>query len=304
MQRHARRPASELRFMQAGADARGRSRSASAARCRRRSPSSARARSATSSPASRTSARPAPARRSPTAARRLDRGAAPATATPSRWCSAGLFPIDGDDFEDLRESLEKLKLNDASITYAPESSGALGFGFRCGFLGLLHMEIVKERLEREFDLGADRHRADRRVPGAPHRRRRSTSSTTRPTCPTPQRIDYIEEPYFKVDDHHADRLHRHADGAVPAAARRADKLEYLSPERVELHYLMPAGRGRRRLLRPAEVPQPGLRQPRLRAGRLPPLEPGQGRPPAQRRAGRRLLARSCTATRPTTTAGG
>ncbi|MDP7258747.1 MAG: translation elongation factor 4, partial [Acidimicrobiales bacterium] len=71
---------------------------------------------------------------------------------PQPMVFSGLYPIDGDEFSDLREALEKLRLNDSSFTYEPETSGALGFGFRCGFLGLLHMEIVRERLEREFDL--------------------------------------------------------------------------------------------------------------------------------------------------------
>ncbi len=162
----------------------------------------------------------------------------PGYQDPKPMVFSGLFPIDGDDFEDLRDSLEKLRLNDASISYQPESSGALGFGFRCGFLGLLHMEIVKERLEREFGLAliATAPSVQYRV----HRTDGTVVEIDNPAeLPDPQRIDHIEEPYFKVSiitpsDYTGTlmELCQHRRGEL-------DKIEYLSPERVELHYLMP-----------------------------------------------------------------
>jgi GTP-binding protein LepA len=157
---------------------------------------------------------------------------------PKPMVFSGLFPIDGDDFEDLRDSLEKLRLNDASISYQPESSGALGCGFRCGFLGLLHMESVMERLEREFGLAliATAPSVKYRV----HRTDGTVVEIDNPAeLPDPQRIDHIEEPYFKVSiitpsDYTGTlmELCQHRRGEL-------DKIEYLSPERVELHYLMP-----------------------------------------------------------------
>jgi GTP-binding protein LepA len=169
------------------------------------------------------------------------RGAAealPGYRDPKPMVFSGLFPVDGDDFEDLRDSLEKLKLNDASITYTPESSGALGFGFRCGFLGLLHMEIVKERLEREFGLAliATAPSVEYRV----HRTDGAVVAVDNPAeLPEPQKVDFIEEPYFKVS------IITPTDytGALMDLCQQRrgelDKLEYLSPDRVELHYVMP-----------------------------------------------------------------
>ena len=112
--------------------------------------------------------------------------------TPMVYC--GLYPIDGSEYENLKIALEKLKLNDAALEYEPETSAALGFGFRCGFLGLLHLEIIEERLDREFDLGL--------ITTAPsviykvHKTTGEVLDVYNPTdLPTPQEISYIEEPF-------------------------------------------------------------------------------------------------------------
>ncbi|HUC62541.1 MAG TPA: translation elongation factor 4, partial [Alphaproteobacteria bacterium] len=116
-------------------------------------------------------------------------------SVPVVFC--GLFPIDTNDFEQLRDSLAKLRLNDASFHYEPETSAALGFGFRCGFLGLLHMEIIQERLEREFDLDLIAT-----APSVVYRIHLSNGETIElhnPTdMPDPARIDHIEEPWIRA----------------------------------------------------------------------------------------------------------
>jgi GTP-binding protein LepA len=116
-------------------------------------------------------------------------------SVPVVWC--GLYPVDADDFEKLRDSLGKLRLNDASFHYEPETSAALGFGFRCGFLGLLHLEIIQERLIREFDLDL--------IATAPsvvyhiHRTNGQTMELHNPVdMPDPSHIDHIEEPWIKA----------------------------------------------------------------------------------------------------------
>lgn len=164
--------------------------------------------------------------------------ALPGYSNPKPMVFCGLYPIDGDDFENLRDSLEKLKLNDASITYEPESSGALGFGFRCGFLGLLHMEIVKERLEREFNLAliATAPSVEYRV----HKTNGEIELVDNPAAlPPTQNIGHIEEPYFKVGV----ITPKDYTGTLMdlCQSRRGElhKIEYLSPDRIELTYSIP-----------------------------------------------------------------
>jgi GTP-binding protein LepA len=162
----------------------------------------------------------------------------PGYRDPKPMVFSGIFPIDGDDFETLRESLEKLKLNDASITYTPESSGALGFGFRCGFLGLLHMEIVKERLEREFGLAliATAPSVEYRV----HRTDGELLVVDNPAdLPEQQKIDHIEEPYFAVNIITPKEYTGTLMDLCQSRRGEMKKMEYLSPERVELQYDVP-----------------------------------------------------------------
>src|SRR5919112_380527 len=151
---------------------------------------------------------------------------------------SGLFPTDSDEYPELRDALEKLKLNDAALFYEPETSQALGFGFRCGFLGLLHMEIVRERLEREFDL-------DLLVtaPNVAYRAQPPNGDWIEVHTPTdmPNELEEVEEPYIKASI----IVPKEFVGAVMELNNdkrgRFDYMEYLSEARVHLVYELPLG---------------------------------------------------------------
>jgi GTP-binding protein LepA len=149
---------------------------------------------------------------------------------------SGLFPTDSDDYPDLRDALERLKLNDAALFYEPETSQALGFGFRCGFLGLLHMEIVRERLEREFDLDLIVT-----APNVAYRVKPPNADWVEVHSPAdmPTEIEEVEEPYIKASI----IVPKEYVGAVMELNNdrrgRFDHLEYLSEERVHLTYELP-----------------------------------------------------------------
>ena len=164
--------------------------------------------------------------------------ALPGYQEPKPMVFSGLFPTDGDDFERLREALEKLRLNDSSLVYQPETSRALGFGFRCGFLGLLHMEIVRERLEREYDLEL--------VTTAPSVAYLANTATGQQyTVRSPQDLPpgaeliSIEEPYVQAMIITPTEYVGTVMELVQGKRGEMGEMTYLSPERVEMHYRVP-----------------------------------------------------------------
>ena len=171
-------------------------------------------------------------------------GDRPATAPlsgyrePKPMVFCGIYPVEGDEYSDLRESLEKLRLNDASVTFEPETSGALGFGFRCGFLGLLHMEIVRERLEREYDLNliATAPSVEYRV----HTTAGGLEVIDNPSqLPPAAEVAAIEEPMLLVTVLSPTDYTGTVMDLCQTRRGVLSKMEYLSPTRVELKYQIP-----------------------------------------------------------------
>ena len=151
---------------------------------------------------------------------------------------AGLYPIDTDKFEDLREALEKLKLNDSSLSYEPETSVALGFGFRVGFLGMLHMEVVKERLEREF--GLDLIATAPSVVYHVYLNDGTMVEVQNPSeLPDPSKIEHIEEPYVKATVITPNEYLGNIMNLLVSKRGIQEKMTYLNEDRVLLEYAIP-----------------------------------------------------------------
>ncbi len=155
---------------------------------------------------------------------------------PMVFC--GVYPADGADYENLRDALEKLQLNDAALTYEPETSGALGFGFRCGFLGLLHLEIIQERLEREYDLDLVTT-----VPSVIYKIYLNDGSMVEIDNPThypdPAHINYCEEPFT---DAHIYSPAEYVGAIMDLCQERRGifkNMDYITPDRVDIHYELP-----------------------------------------------------------------
>ncbi len=155
---------------------------------------------------------------------------------PMVFC--GVYPADGADYENLRDALEKLQLNDAALTYEPETSGALGFGFRCGFLGLLHLEIIQERLEREYDLDLVTT-----IPSVVYKVHLSDGSVVEIDNPThypdPANIAYCEEPFTNA---HIYAPAEYVGSIMDLCQDRRGifkNMDYITPDRVDIHYELP-----------------------------------------------------------------
>ncbi len=157
---------------------------------------------------------------------------------PKPMVFCGLYPVEGDDFDALREALEKLRLNDSSFSYEPETSGALGFGFRCGFLGLLHMEIVRERLEREFDLSliatAPSVEYEVRTTGGEELVIDNPSD-----LPPAASIEEVREPYLRCSIISPTEYVGTLMDLCQTRRGEMEGMDYISPERVDLRYRLP-----------------------------------------------------------------
>ena len=155
---------------------------------------------------------------------------------PMVFC--GIYPADGADYEALRDALEKLQLNDASLTYEPETSGALGFGFRCGFLGLLHLEIIQERLDREY--GLDLIATVPSVVYKIHLTDGSMVEIDNPTnYPDPAYIDYCEEPFADAHIYVPSEFVGTVMDMCQEKRGIFRNMDYITPERVDIHYELP-----------------------------------------------------------------